>query len=218
MKSAPKKKNSKLFWSITITVTAFLAAITVATVMAIQLVHSVFRWEFPSRLEVGKTIHHQGTTHIMGPAGISRTFTVYALPKDVSNRIKEEGTMFLNSSPLTLAQKSKTRYPDGQDTYKDIGIVRWKPFIKWEAASEVLKREPPDNTRKYRNAAHSFLTRFYGFHPTERQFVESIPADILESFQDGMATPDSYCVRGGYGGRRLIIVPSQQLAFYLYRG
>tara|TARA_R110002096_G_scaffold337290_1_gene530651 strand:- start:845 stop:1489 length:645 start_codon:yes stop_codon:yes gene_type:complete len=211
------KTKYKLLLSLRITITA---ALGIATVMAILWVYSSYfdpRWEFPSQLQVGKTLHHQGKIHAFGPSGINRTFTVYKLSKKISQRINNEGVEFLNSSPLTYAQKRRTRYPDGDDLYEDISMIGWKPFIDWQATPQETEDNNSGNQGRNKKSPPSFLSRFYGQSQRIGQFVESIPAAFADPLEDSISSPGSFVIKGGCRGKNwLIIAPSQQMVFYLY--
>ena len=124
---------------------------------------------------------------------------------------------FLNSSPLTYAQKKRTPYPDGDDLYKDITKKKWKPYIYWQATPPEIEDNNSGNPRRAKKSPPSFLSRFYGQEQYISEFIESIPSEFADPLEDSINSPGSFIIEGGFrGDNLLIVVPSHQMVFHLY--
>ena len=167
----------------------------------------------PSELKLNDSYTKILNLHTFGPSGINEGFIHYRLPEDVAQNIKRDGIAYLNSIDHS------------------VGGGEWMDYDEW--------LEPPmEKNSKWLRQSYSVepteqlhLSEFYGDalikndpYLPRYEFSGQIPSEIrirLSEILSGVglsSTVETYYSYGGYRDKSLLILlPSYETAYYLYR-
>lgn len=151
--------------------------------------------------------------HTFGPAGINEAFFYYLIPHSVSQRIEQQGLSFFDS----------LNTPSGDP--------EWMGFDDWKTPPIEKNDQWLRKSYRIEPMEKLHLSEFYGDalmvndpYLPRYEFSGRIPIDIRIKLSEALsdagigASANLYYSFGGYRGQSLLIImPSYQAAYYLYR-
>lgn len=167
----------------------------------------------PAELELNDTRLTVEDLHTFGPAGINEAFYYYLMPEEVSKRIEGQGISFFDN--LTTPS----------------GDPEWVAFSDWKTPPMEKNEQWLRLSYRFEPVPELHLSEFYGDalmkndpYLPRYEFSGRIPMDLRIRLSEVLsdvglsADADAYYSFGGYRGKSLLVVmPSYQAVYYLYR-
>ena len=199
--------------------------------------------QFPAEFKLERVLHQTGKTHLVGPGGISYSFTVYELPQEVSATIEAGGLSCLNALPSVVEQKRKSKPPRVETvTYSQVKCVvpgcpeetdpknivtrtftgpYWAPFVIWNVTpvpkEEKWLRRGRDLGKEWTPSITTFYKSFKG-DTTVDNFISTISPEFSDQFHEAISMPGNFYAYGYYRDMCILVVsPKLGKAFYLFR-
>lgn len=167
----------------------------------------------PAELELNDTRLKIEDLHTFGPAGINEAFYYYLMSEDVSRRIGEQGIAFFDNLSVPSSDPE------------------WMAFSDWKTPPIEKNEQWLRHSYRFEPVPELHLGEFYGDALMQNDpylprygFSGRIPMDLRIRLSEVLsdvglsADADAYYSFGGYRGKSLLVVmPSYQAVYYLYR-